>query len=396
MEMSIRFPNIGINLKYVGRGISVFGYEITFYGILIALGMILGICFVVLEAKRRSQEPNLYLGMILTSIITGTIGGRLLYVAFCWSLYRGNIQSILNIRSGGMSFYGALFGGILGAVLFCRIRKTSFWKMADTASIGLLTVQIIGRWGDFFNRESFGEYTDSYFAMQLPLSSVQSGAVSAAMREHLTVVDGVSCIQAHPVFLYESVLCLLLLFFLLTSQRRKKFQGEIFMRYLSLYGLIRCFTEWLRTDGIMIPGTRISVSFVISAFLFLFFGAEALIRRSMEKKRAAARKRRREAFYAAEEQAEAELDRDEKERELAAKQKREQEAAQKESEKQEDDWDGTLPSARRLQESAENVSASENPDTAGDSEQKDPLPGRSAEKSFPEQETGPADRTLPE
>ena len=104
MEMSIRFPNIGINLKYVGRGISVFGYEITFYGILIALGMILGICFVVLEAKRRSQEPNLYLGMILTSIITGTIGGRLLYVAFCWSLYRGNIQSILNIRSGGMSF----------------------------------------------------------------------------------------------------------------------------------------------------------------------------------------------------------------------------------------------------------------------------------------------------
>ena len=87
--------------------------------------------FIVLEAKRRGQEPNLYLGMILTSMITGTIGGRLLYVAFSWTLYRGNIQSIFNIRNGGMSFYGALFGGILGALLFGRIKKTSFWKVAD-------------------------------------------------------------------------------------------------------------------------------------------------------------------------------------------------------------------------------------------------------------------------
>ena len=358
MEMSIRFPNIGINLSYVGRGISVFGYEITFYGILIALGMMLGICFIVLEAKRRGQEPNLYLGMILTSMIIGTIGGRLLYVAFSWTLYRGNIQSIFNIRNGGMSFYGALFGGILGALLFGRIKKTSFWKVADTASMGLLISQIIGRWGDFFNRESFGEYTGSYFAMQLPLSSVQSGSVSALMRENLTVVDGISYIQVHPVFLYESALCLILLFFLLASQRRKKFQGEIFMRYMSLYGLIRCFTEWLRTDGIRIPGTRISVSFVISAFLFLFFGTEALVRRAMEKKRAAARKRRKEALYAAEEQAEAELDRQDKEKEIAAKQKQEALAAKKEQEiqseeNQEDDWDGTLPSARKNREDAE-------------------------------------------
>ena len=224
--------------------------------------------------------------------------------------------------------------------------------------MGLLISQIIGRWGDFFNRESFGEYTGSYFAMQLPLSSVQSGSVSALMRENLTVVDGISYIQVHPVFLYESALCLILLFFLLASQRRKKFQGEIFMRYMSLYGLIRCFTEWLRTDGIRIPGTRISVSFVISAFLFLFFGTEALVRRAMEKKRAAARKRRKEALYAAEEQAEAELDRQDKEKEIAAKQKQEALAAKKEQEirseeNQEDDWDGTLPSARKNREDAE-------------------------------------------
>lgn len=432
--MSIGFPNIGIEFARVGRSINILGYEITFYGILIAIGMILGVSFVVLEAKRRNQNPNLYLGMILVALITGLIGARLFYAGFSWPLYRGNIQAVFRIRSGGLSIYGGILGGALGAALFCRIKKISFWQMADTASMGLLIAQIIGRWGDFFNRESFGEYTESYFAMQLPLSSVQTGEVSAKMRENLTVIDGVSYIQAHPVFLYESILCLVLLLFLLASQRRKKFQGEIFMRYLSLYGLIRCFTEWLRTDKILFPGTRIPVSLAVSAFLFLFFGAEAMIRRSMEKKRAAARKRRREAFYAAEEQAEAELDRQDEEKARAAAESQavsETEAAQ---EAEEDDWDGTLPSVRRRQEEAEraqavgeqaaepqdtgklpntealqdtdvpqkleevreNVPASENPVLAGRPEQPDPDEERPDGESPPKPETGPADGIVSE
>lgn len=397
MDMSIRFPNLGIELENVARSLHVFGYEITIYGILIAVGMILGISFVVLEAKRRGREPNLYLGMILAAMITGVIGARLFYVGFNWSLYHGSIQEILNIRNGGMSIYGAILGGTLGAALFCKIKKLSFWDMADTVGIGLLIAQIIGRWGDFFNRESFGEYTDCYFAMQLPLASVQTSGVSAKMRENLQVIDGVNYIQAHPVFLYESVLCFLLLLFLLASRRKKKFQGEVFMRYLSLYGLMRCFTEWLRTDKILIPGTRISVSLIVSVFLFLFFGMEAMIRRSMEKKRAAARRRRKEAFYAAEEQAEAELDREEEEKaRAAAKQKELEQAADRE---EEEEWDGTLPSARRQQE-AEQVCEKEHPvsedsDASESSEQKDTQQGGSSEESGIEPEAGLSDVNVP-
>lgn len=393
--MSIRFPNLGITLDHVIKSIQVFGYEITIYGILAAVGMILGISFIVLEAKRRGQEPNLYLWMILVSLLFGVIGARLFYVGFNWSLYRGNIQEILNIRNGGMSIYGALLGGVLGAQIFCKLKKTSFWQMADTACIGLLIGQIIGRWGDFFNRESFGEYTDSYFAMQLPLASVQTSGVSAKMRENLMVIDGVNYIQVHPVFLYESILCFLLLLFLLFSRRKKKFQGEVFMRYLSLYGLIRCFTEWLRTDKILIPGTRISVSFVISVFLFLFFGMEAMIRRSMEKKRAAARRRRKEAFYSAEEQAEAELDRQEEERARAeaAKKAELEQAAEREAE--EEEWDGTLPSERRKQEEEDASEAADpvsgDPDAPVSPEQQDTQPGGSAEEPGDQSEAGPAD-----
>ena len=159
MDMSIRFPNLGLNLGYVGTSVNLFGFRISFYGILIALGMILGLAFIVLEAKRCNEDQDAYLSMMILSLITGVAGARLFYVAFSWNLYKGNVMQIFNIRSGGMAFYGALLGGILGAALYCRIRKLSFMQMADTASMGILIGQIIGRWGNLFNRESFGEYT---------------------------------------------------------------------------------------------------------------------------------------------------------------------------------------------------------------------------------------------
>ena len=96
---------------------------------------------------------------------------------------KGNIIEIFNVRNGGLTFYGGLFGGMLGAAIYCGARRKSFMQMADTASMGIVIAQIIGRWGDFFNRESFGEYTNSIFAMQLPLSAVRSSEVTSAMRK---------------------------------------------------------------------------------------------------------------------------------------------------------------------------------------------------------------------
>lgn len=300
--MSISFPQLGITLDYVGSSLRFGSFEIAIYGILIAVGMLLGVAFVVLQAKRRHQNQNMYLGMTVFAIIGGAIGARLYYVAFSWNLFSGkNLMEICDIRNGGMAVYGAVFGGAILASLFCRIAGVSFMEMADTASMGLLIGQIIGIWGNFFNRESFGEYTDTFFAMRLPLSAVRANEVTALMREHMETVEGVSYIQVHPLFLYESAWCLLLLLILLGYNRRKKFQGEIFMRYLAGYGFGKFFIEWLRTDPLYIPGTKISVSLIVSAVLFVVFALMASISRSMAKKREAFRKRRREALYEAEE-----------------------------------------------------------------------------------------------
>ncbi len=313
MDMSVRFPGLGISLDYVGKSVRILGFEITIYGMLIAAGMLIGFSVLVMEAKRSNENQNFYLLAAIAGVIGGTIGGRLVYVLFSWPLYQDHMMEIFHISGGGMSVYGVLGGGILGIALFCRIQKQSFSQAADIASIGFLAGQIIGRWGDFFNRESFGEYTNSALAMQLPLSAVRSGEVTALMREHLEDVNGISCIQVHPLFLYESCWCLLLLIYLLGCKRKKKFQGEIFMRYLAGYGLGRFFIEWLRTDSLLIPGTRIAAGQVICAALVVIAGSGAFISRSMVKKREALRRRKREAIYEEEEKAEAELDAREKE-----------------------------------------------------------------------------------
>ena len=294
--MSIQFPNLGINLGYVGKSIQIFGFEITFFGLVIALGMLLGMGFVILEAKRCGENKDDYLEMMIMSLLLGVVGSRMLYVLCSWNLYKGNIIEIFNVRNGGLTFYGGLFGGMLGAAIYCGVRRKSFMQMADTASMGIVIAQIIGRWGDFFNRESFGEYTNSIFAMQLPLSAVRSSEVTSAMRENLETIGGTSYIQVHPVFLYESLWCLLLFLLMLVWKRKKHFHGEVFLKYLAGYGLGRFFFEWLRTDKLYIPGTKLGISLIISAALFIICTPVVIVRGVMTQKRDAIRRRRRKRF----------------------------------------------------------------------------------------------------
>ncbi len=297
MNMSIRFPNLELNFEYVPKAVRIFGLQITFFGILLTLGMLLGIAFIVLEAKRRKQDTNLYMGMIISGLLGSFVGARLFYVIFSWSIYKSDIMKIFDTRSGGMMFYGGLLGGILAAAVFCHMKKASFMEMADIASMGLLIGQIIGRWGNFFNRESFGEYTSNILTMQLPLANVRASEVTPWMRENLATIDGISYIQVTPTFLYESIWCLILFIILLAWSHKKLFAGEIFMRYLAGYGFGRFFIEWIRTDKILWPGTDVAVCQVVSAVLFVFFSMVVIVKRIMAKKRAALRKRRRERIY---------------------------------------------------------------------------------------------------
>ena len=304
MNMSVRFPNLGLEFEYVPVSVRVFGFEITFFGILLAVGMLLGIAFVVLEAKRKKQDANLYLGMMISGLAGGFIGARFFYVLLSWSVYKTDIMKVFDTRNGGMVFYGGLLGGVLAAAVFCRVKKAVFMEMADVAVKGLLIGQIIGRWGNFFNRESFGEYTNNVLTMQLPLSNVRAGEVTPWMRENLVAIDNVSYIQATPLFLYESIWCLLLLLLLFVWNRRKLFAGEIFMRYLAGYGFGRFFIEWIRTDKMFWPGMDIAINQVISAGLFLFFTVVVIVKRIMAKKRAALEKRRKARFYEEQKKAE--------------------------------------------------------------------------------------------
>lgn len=296
MEMSIRFPGLDLALSYVPRSFQIFGMEFTIYGVLIAIGALLGMGLVTLEAKRSGEDQNKYLDMTIISLLFSVVGSRLFYVAFSWELYKGNLNEILDFRNGGYAFYGGLLAGCCAAAVFCKLAKMSFWRAADIASMGILLGQIIGRWGNFFNRESFGEYADFPWVMQLPLSAVRSGEVSGNMRDNLLTIDGISYIQVQPVFLYESLWCLILLLLLLALRRKKRYEGELFMIYLAGYGLGRFFFEWLRTDKLYIPGTKLGISLIISAALFIICTPVVIVRGVMTHKRDAIRRRRRKRF----------------------------------------------------------------------------------------------------
>lgn len=269
MTESIGFPNLGIELEHVGRAFSFLGNDITYYGIIIGLGILAGVLLTILEAKRSRQNPGDYMDLTIIVVIVSVIGARLFYVIFSWDMYKGNPLSILNIRQGGMAIYGAFFAAVPAVFIFAFFRQLSAAQMLDTVCIGLTAGQAIGKWGNFFNREAFGEYTDGLFAMRLPVDAVRISDITDRMRNHIETVERVRYIQAHPTFLYESAWCVLLVVFLFFYHRHKKFQGELFLLYLFGYGLGRVWIEGLRTDSLMLPFFSIPVSQMISAVLVI-------------------------------------------------------------------------------------------------------------------------------
>ncbi len=267
MDMQINFPNLGIFLEHVGKNFTVFGLEIAFYGCTMATGIIAGYLLAAREAKRTGQNPDDYLDMLLYAVFFAIIGARLYYVIFSWDYYKDNLLSILNLRQGGLAIYGGIIGAFTTVYFFAKKRKLSWLQMLDTACPGLALGQVIGRWGNFFNREAFGDYTDGLFAMQLPVSAVRSGEITEKMWEHMEVIDGIQFIQVHPTFLYEGLWNLGVIIFLVIYRDRKKFQGELVLWYLALYGVGRFWVEALRTDQLLIPGIGFPISQLLGAVL---------------------------------------------------------------------------------------------------------------------------------
>jgi len=268
-QVDISFVNLGITIPHLRNSITVFGFRIAFYGIIIGIGTLAGIWVAQRDAKRRGQDPEIYLDYVLYAIIFSIIGARLYYVLFEWDAYKDDLIQILNLRAGGLAIYGGVIAATLTLIVYTRVKKLSFFSMADTGCLGLVTGQIIGRWGNFFNCEAFGGYTESLFAMRIRRALVNENMISKQLLDHLIVKDGVEYIQVHPTFLYESLWNLGLLMFMLWYRKRKRFDGEMLWIYLLGYGAGRFWIEGLRTDQLVIGTTGIAVSQALSMFLML-------------------------------------------------------------------------------------------------------------------------------
>lgn len=269
MNMAINFPHLGIYLEHVGKSISVFGFEIAYYGIIMGCSILLGLFLAEKEAKRTGQNPDTYTDLVIYAIVVSIICARAYYVIFSWDNYKNDLLSIFNLRQGGIAIYGAIIGAVLTVYVYGKVKKISFAQMVDTACIGLVAGQILGRWGNFFNREAFGGYTDGLFAMQLPVNAVRANEITEEMWSHVQFIGGEQFIQVHPTFLYESLWNLGVICFLYWYRTRKKFQGELFLTYLCGYGLGRFWIERLRTDQLQIGHTGIPVSQLLAGILVL-------------------------------------------------------------------------------------------------------------------------------
>ena len=278
----IAFPNIGLYLENVPKSFSVFGFQIALYGVMIGLGVLSGVLMAAHVAKREKKDPDIVWDFILYALIFSIIGARIYYVIFEWDMYKNNLLEILNLRHGGLAIYGAVIAAFITLYVYCRIKKISCLQLGDICMPGLVLGQVIGRWGNFLNREVFGEYTDSLLAMRLPIEAVRSRDISANVAAH--ILDGTNYIQVHPTFLYEGLWNLALMGLMLLYRKHKKFDGEICLLYLGGYGIGRFWIEGIRTDQLYLAGTTIPVSQLLAlVFVVISAAADLVIRYRLKK-----------------------------------------------------------------------------------------------------------------
>lgn len=248
---------------------SIFGLDIMWYGLLIGIGFMLAVIISYMRAPKYGIDPDFILTLTIWIIPSAVIGARLYYVIFSWDLYKDNLMDIFNLRKGGLAIYGGIIAALIFGFFFVRKRKLSFWHMADVMIPYVPLGQAIGRWGNFFNREAFGGYTDSLFAMRYQLSQVSESNLTQDIINKAVTVNGVEYVQVHPTFLYESVWNIGVFIALLLLRKSGKFKDGILAWYLILYGIGRTWIEGMRTDSLYLFNTNIRVSQALSLLMVI-------------------------------------------------------------------------------------------------------------------------------
>lgn len=248
MYSEISFPAFGITLN-PSRGIDLGPLSIRWYGVIIACGLLLAVCYATKRCKQFGLKENDLLDGILWVTPFAFVCARIYYCVFSWDTYRDNPISCLYIWEGGLAIYGGVIGAVIGAAVLCKIKKISLPAVLDLCAIGFLLGQALGRWGNFFNREAFGAETDSLLRMGL--------------RNQWTG----ETIYVHPTFLYESLWNLAGFALLHVLSKRRKYDGQTALQYAAWYGAGRAIIEGLRSDSLYIPRTGIRVSQLLSVLL---------------------------------------------------------------------------------------------------------------------------------
>ncbi len=256
----VSFPGLGIdNLTINREAFSLFGVGVYWYGILISLAVIASLLLAYRSAEKFGVKPDYVLDTIIAIVPLMIIFARLYYIAFSFDEFKGNLLSILNLRTGGLAFYGGVIGGILAIIGVCRFRKVPLSRMMDLLVVYLPLAQGIGRWGNFFNQEAFGRNT-----------ALPWGMISEGTTDYLARIGGFNPnAPVHPTFLYEFLANILIFGILVYVRQKSKRPFETTAVYFIFYGFVRFFTESLRTDSLYIGNTNLRISMLLSAGMFI-------------------------------------------------------------------------------------------------------------------------------
>ena len=260
----IAFPGLGLSFYVNPVAFRIFGKDIYWYGIIIAVGFLVAIIYATREAKRVGESTELVTDLVLWGTPIAIICARAYYVIFSWDYYSTHPAEIIAIWNGGLAIYGGIIGGLLTGVVYCKIKKKSFLKVADIVVPGFLIGQAIGRWGNFVNMEAYGSETTLPWRMEI--FSQEAGKI----------------VSAHPTFLYESLWNFVGFILMLFIRKRKPYDGFELFCYMIWYGFGRMCIEGLRTDSLYLGSIRISQ---LVAFLSMLAGIAFLIYMPIRKNR---------------------------------------------------------------------------------------------------------------
>ena len=268
----VQFPGLGLSFQLNRVAFTIGGVSIYWYGVCIAVGLCLALVFAFRHSIEFGVDPDSMVDVILIGVVLGIISARAYYVAMAPFKYE-SIWEMIAIRDGGLAIYGGIIGGVLTAIVYCKRKGVNFWLLADTIAPCLAFGQMLGRWGNFFNREAFGGFTNGLLAMRLQVSQVRTSDISAEVMQHIVNYGGVDYIQVHPTFLYESLWNLCLFLLLIKFRPKKKFDGQVLGLYFLGYALGRVWIEGLRTDQLMFGPFAVSQllsgGLIICAAIFL-------------------------------------------------------------------------------------------------------------------------------